>query len=157
MRRPPHHRPTLKTVNLMIRTTPRLKFAVELIARRQCKTYAQVVETAIEHLISDPRAQLEMSPREGEPPVNVLNVVWDADDAQRFVNLAEQFPRLLSAEERLMWEEINSHPKRYFHEKIGSDGYPFSAYVMADKVRANWAALNDLAKQLQERVDAAGA
>ena len=146
----PTNRPKLKTVNLMVRTSPRLKFAIELIARRQGKSYAQVVEWAIENLIADPRAQLMMSRHSDEAPVNVLDKVWDADEVQRFINLAETFPGLLSPEEQSIWYEINTRQQDFFHrEEAQVDDelqHPRYTYVDVSKVRRQWELLQERAR-----------
>lgn len=144
-------RPKLKTENLMVRLNPRLKAAVELAARIQGCSQSRIIESAIEKLIEDPIGPLVIPDRSSDEQVNVLTAIWDRDEAQRFINLAEKFGRLLFPDEEIIWTEINSRQHDFFHEDgKDADGYPHYTYIDADKVRAGWAELQKLARQQLE-------
>lgn len=98
-----------KTEALSIRIDPRLRFGLELMARQQRRSVTGVVEWAIDvALNSEPAAEVW-----GREPVSfaeLLRVVWHPNEAERLVNLAQNFPGLLTYEESRMWEVINRSP-----------------------------------------------
>ena len=137
----------VKTEMLMVRLSPRTKFALDLIARRRKVTMSQVVAHEIERLIKDPRGDLLVIEKPDEN-VNLLDVTWHEDALQRFLRLAENFPGLLRPMEEAIWKLINANPKKYFHssEKETPDGLRTVYMEMnIERIRADWETLSETA------------
>jgi len=90
-----------------VRLDPRLRYGVELAARKHRRTASSFIEWAIE------RALQKMVIREGVGEYqgsvtaeDVLNKVWDVDEPDRFAKLAINFPELLTHEEQILWKLI---------------------------------------------------
>jgi hypothetical protein len=105
----------VKTEMLMVRLSPKTKFALDLISRRRQMTMSQVVERELERLIQDPRGDLLVVEKPGEN-VKVLDVTWHDDALLRFLKIAENFPSLLRPMELSIWNLINANPNKFFHE-----------------------------------------
>jgi hypothetical protein len=86
----------LKTQGLTIRMNPQVKFALELMARKQHRTLTLVVEWALQQAILDPAQGLG----------DILDKVWDPMEPDRFVKMALHCPELLTYEEQLLWKMI---------------------------------------------------
>jgi hypothetical protein len=88
-----------------VRLDPRLRYGVELAARKHRRTASSFIEWSIEQALK------QVVIREGEynsvfTADDVLEEVWDVDEPDRFANLALSFPELLSHEEQVLWKMI---------------------------------------------------
>jgi hypothetical protein len=81
-----------KTESLTVRLSPRVKFGLELLARKQHRTLAGVVEWAIDMGMSDP-----------DNGIPDLDELWSPLAGERLKNLKDAHPNLLSYEEELLF------------------------------------------------------
>ena len=115
MRMAKQKRPHVKTETLVVRMSPKIKYALDLISRQRQKTMSDVVERAIERMIEDPKGDLIVTENISGKAENIFDATWDDDDIRRFLSLAKKFPGLLRPMEDAIWKFINENPRRYFH------------------------------------------
>ena len=102
-----------RTEVVTIRLDPKLRFAVELGARKHRRTVSSFIEWCIEVAIEeqitfrDPRPD---SPRGLTHVSGLLGtaLIWDVDPTERLVKLALAYPELLSYDESILWKLIYS-------------------------------------------------
>lgn len=106
-----------RTETVTVRLDPKLKFGAEMAARKQRRTLSSFIEWAVEEALS----QVTVKSRECEAwsAADLMNEVWDTDEPDRFVNLAQRFPDLLTHEEQIMWKIIREEPW-YWHTEGAS-------------------------------------
>lgn len=105
-----------KVESITVRLQPKLKYGLELLARKQHRTLSSVIEWAIDKALRQPEDGLwftylipgddEREPFEEER--FLLEQVWDPEEADRLVKLAIFYPSLLSYEEEMVWKLICS-------------------------------------------------
>jgi predicted transcriptional regulator len=100
-----------------VRLDPKLKFAAELAAKKQRRTISSFIEWAVEQAVSG--IMIHESEDFNDPEQSLMEAamnIWDVDDADRFVNLALQFPEFLNYEEEKIWKLIKETP--YFFGRV---------------------------------------
>ncbi|OSM01797.1 hypothetical protein MAIT1_01835 [Magnetofaba australis IT-1] len=93
-----------------MRLDPKLRYAAELAARKQRRTLSSFIEWAIEEVLTD-NEMSEIDWRGEEEKLTLMEAaekVWDVDEADRFVNLAFEFPGLMTHEEQQLWKLITT-------------------------------------------------
>jgi hypothetical protein len=120
----------VKGAVITFRLTPKYKFALELMARRQHRSVTGVVEWAIDQaLLADgiarPPAIPEVICLENGAKVDalkfhlsLLDKLWSPSESTRLVNFAKYAPELLSFEEKLIWEKIQDEPFFYMNDEL---------------------------------------
>lgn len=126
----------LKTEGLTIRMNPQVKFALELMARKQHRTLTLVVEWALQQAIADPQQGLG----------DLLDKVWDPLEADRFIKMALNCPELLTYEEQLVWKVIRE--EAYFCNGKDCKG-------LYESVRKQWDVLEQVLDG-SKQIDALG-
>ena len=126
-----------------VRLDPKLKFAAELAARKQRRTISSFIEWAVEQAIE----QVQVSSGSGfddpgESVSDILNKVWDVEEADRLVKLATYFPQLLTFEEEQLWKLIGECGHFWRNGVKGGGGYGNGIYF--DRVRNCWEQLNNI-------------
>lgn len=87
---------------ITVRLDPRLRFGAELAAWKQRRTLSSFVEWAVEEALW--RVDV------GESSIrDVLEAVWDVDEADRLAKLGLHFPQLLTHEEERLWKLIREN------------------------------------------------
>jgi hypothetical protein len=71
-----------------------------------------------------------------ELPKNLLELTWAERESDRLVNLAQVFPSLLTASEKLAWEEIRSTDTYWTTSKKGRE-------LNRDAVAHDWPAIKE--------------
>jgi len=92
-----------------VRLDPRLRYGVELAARKHRRTASSFIEWAIEEALQRVTIRDADSNQHRDQPTtahDVLDQVWDVDETDRFARLAINFPELLSHEEQVLWKLI---------------------------------------------------
>jgi predicted transcriptional regulator len=90
-----------------VRLDPRLRYGVELAARKHRRTASSFIEWAIEHALEMVVIREAEDQYQGSVTAqDVLAQVWDVDEPDRFAKLAIRFPELLSHEEQVLWKLI---------------------------------------------------
>jgi len=89
-----------------VRLDPRLRYGVELAARKHRRTASSFIEWAIEQSLKEVVIRVDEDepwPRTAE---DALDQVWDVDEPDRFIKLAVRFSELLSHEEQALWKLV---------------------------------------------------
>jgi len=131
-----------------VRLDPKLRFAAELVARKQRRTLSSFVEWAIERAASEEVVKTYEPGVEGESALQVISDIWDVEEADRFIRFANVCPELLNFDEERLWKLIKSHP--YFFKKVERkfDTRPHLNWstktynIWFKRVRDHWDALN---------------
>ncbi len=92
-----------KTESVTIRLNPRLRFGLELLARKQRRSTTSVIEWAIDQALE--REDFSIN-NESASGVDATNNIWDVFDSDRLVKLAIYYPQLLTYEEEVTWKII---------------------------------------------------
>jgi len=103
----------LRSETLTVRLTPKIKYGLELQARKQHRTLAGVVEWAIERGLNDEvdgltkkiTVESDSGNVEGRN-YNLLEYVWDPNEAKRLCLLGTFAPELMTYEEQKIWAFI---------------------------------------------------
>ena len=101
-----------RTKMVSVRLTPKLRFAADIAARFQRRTVSSLLEVGVAHYLTT----LDVT----EPGYNVgdkrpaklmelVESLWDPDESDRFVTLAEKQRWLLNNEEDHRWKAIQEH------------------------------------------------
>lgn len=89
-----------KTEVFALRLDPKLKYLAEIAARSQRRSLANFVVCAIAQSLRD----VPMANEPGAPSIaDIGSKLWDIDPATRLEYLAENYPDLLTYDERLAW------------------------------------------------------
>lgn len=88
---------SVRTEVFAMRLDPQLKFASELLARRQRRSLANLVEWTLDNTLRTTKID------ESKKTAWEIGVeLWDVSEPQRFINLATRYHDLLSYEEQCM-------------------------------------------------------
>ena len=99
-----------RTEMVAVRLVPKLKYAAEIAARSQRRTVSSLVEVAVAAYL--PTLSVAEPTDEGEQPIKLMTLMeslWDPDESDRFVKLAENHRWLLENEEEHRWKAIREH------------------------------------------------
>lgn len=101
-----------------LRLNPKMRFALELMARTENRTVSSLLESLVKKALSNkvqmlpdmPRFNLPIMPRDKELKTTdlseALSCAWDTDKMKRFIKMALYFPHLLTHEEETIWTFI---------------------------------------------------
>lgn len=134
-----------RSETVTVRLDPKLRYLAELAARKQRRTLSSYIEWAIEDSLD--RTQLY-----GNDNVSLADesaILWDVDDADRFVKLALRHPDLLTHEEQVRWKLIRENGSLWrgrFAESNGDWTWTVKEEsLMFESLRDNWAAFCEAA------------
>jgi len=100
--------PPKRTEMVSVRLVPKLRYAAEIAARSQRRTVSSLIEVAVAAYLPTVEV-MEPADEEDQRPKKLMNLMeslWDPEDSDRFVNLAENARWLLNIEEDLRWKAI---------------------------------------------------
>lgn len=103
-----------------VRLDPKLRFAAELVARKQRRTLSSFVEWAIEKAVSEEVVRPLTSDGSGDTALEAMARVWDVEEADRFIKFAENYPELLNYDEECLWKIIKETPY-FFIDVVKND------------------------------------
>lgn len=89
-----------------VRLDPRLRYGVDLAARKHRRTASSIIEWAIEKALKEVMVCESEEEHLTRSIDDVLREVWDVDEPDRFAKLALECPELLSHEEQVLWKLI---------------------------------------------------
>lgn len=92
-----------------VRLDPRLRYGVELAARKHRRTASSFIEWAVKRVLDDLAVKEDPQGNWRVTVAEVLDSVWGPDEADRFVKLALRYPELLSHEEQIFWKLVREH------------------------------------------------
>jgi len=90
-----------KAVNVSTSVSPKMRYGLELLSRKQHRNISEIVLCAIKSLMVDPIEGLV-----DEQGVSILDNVWELDELDRLVKLADFYPHLLSYEEECVVKSL---------------------------------------------------
>ncbi|RFF64754.1 hypothetical protein D0A22_02435 [Stutzerimonas stutzeri] len=94
------------TVNVSLRIDPKVKFAIELLAREQKRTITGVVEWSVMQALNGQRMK---TPAGNDVSfLELMDLVWSPDEAERITLLGVFAPHILDHEESCIWNVIKS-------------------------------------------------
>lgn len=105
MARPKKH--VQPTVNVSLRIDPKVKFAIELLAREQKRTITGAIEWAVQKALSS--QQVTTGADVGNLQM-LVDRVWSPDDLERVLYLGIFTEHLLSFEEQCLWLVVRDNP-----------------------------------------------
>ncbi|MDA0781240.1 MAG: hypothetical protein PQ612_00060 [Rickettsiales bacterium] len=92
-----------KAESITVRLDPKIRYGLELLARKQRRNLSSVVEWALQKAIHDPVDGLY---DEKSDKLNFLNFLWDVEESDRLYQLATCRPELLTFEEEKLVKVI---------------------------------------------------
>jgi len=122
-----------------VRLPAKLRFGIELIARRKRVPMTDVIVSAIADALGSENSGLFVDLPGEELPVYLLARVWDERDSVRLVKLALVYPTLLTGAEQALWERVRAEP-RYWDGKAKKSSLTIDD-LRADRLEADWAEL----------------
>ncbi len=91
-----------------LRLDPKLRYFIELAARKQRRTISSYLEWAAEQSLD--RIRLTDSAGSASSLADETEQLWDVDEIERFVKLASRYPELLNHHEQMLWKLIREDP-----------------------------------------------
>ena len=89
-----------------LRLDPKLRYLLELAARKQRRTMSSYLEWAAEQSLD----RIRLTDFSGSPSIaDETEQLWDVDEAERFVKLASRHPELLNHHEQMLWKLIREN------------------------------------------------
>lgn len=140
---------------ITVRLHPKVKYGLDLIARKQRRTLSSVVEWAICNAFDHPDSGLHgefENPATGEKSDFILDLLWDADDGMRFIKLAQGSSDWLTYEEELMWDFIKGNARYWvmYEDDVVRNLYHWDTRdpgnLMVKKVLEDWEKLKQYAR-----------
>jgi len=122
-----------------VRFDPRLRFGLELAARKQRRTVSSFIEWAVDKALSEITVEDKMDNRGPYNIHELLGLTWHVHPADRLVKLGEMFPELLTYDEECSYKTIVENRNFFWKESWTGDR------VIPDfnKIRENWDALQN--------------
>ncbi|HRQ46982.1 MAG TPA: hypothetical protein PK725_08525 [Rhodocyclaceae bacterium] len=93
-----------KSEVITIRINPKVKFGLEIMARHNNASVAQMVETAIYRMLKDPFNNSRYIHDDFDP--SIINKLWSPHRGERLLRMVFEHPELLSYEEEVVWNNM---------------------------------------------------
>ena len=104
---------------LTVRLSPKMKFGLELLSRKQHRSLSAIVQHLLDReLRENLKVAKDVDDGTGgwrEEHVRLLDLAWDPYEPDRLVKLGMHSPDLLDVDEELKWKVIQDDYKRYWH------------------------------------------
>jgi hypothetical protein len=97
-----------RTEMVSVRLAPKVRYAADIAARSQRRTVSSLIEVAVAAYLATLEVT-EQAGEENERPMKLMKLMtslWDPDESDRFVTLAENHRSLLNIEEEHRWKAI---------------------------------------------------
>ena len=86
---------------ITVRLSPKLKYGLELLSRKQHRSLSSIVTWAIEQMINEREDGLYIA--DGlHTGRYMLGLLWDVDSADRLVKISKYWPELMTYEEEML-------------------------------------------------------
>ena len=139
-----------RSETVSVRLDPKLRYIAELAARKQRRTLSSFIEWAIEDSLGRFHIAEKYDQRGNYDPISFndeASVLWDVEEADRFVKLAFRYPDLLTHHEQIVWKLIREngylwrgHYKPEWTWTVSEDDLIFP------RLRNCWVAFNKVAR-----------
>jgi hypothetical protein len=115
-----------------LRLDPRLRYFIELAARKQRRTVSSYLEWAAEESLD----RIRLTDSEGSPHsmADEMGQLWDVDKVERFVRLAFRHPDLLDHHQQMLWKLIKENQYVWPRQR----GEQPVANLNVERLRALW-------------------
>ncbi len=146
-----------KVEALTMRISPKMKFGLDLLCRKQHRNLTSVMEWALEKALKDINDGLamEIETLDGRTKlVPALDRLWHTEECGRLANIAFYWPSLLTYEEDYIWQIISKNAYywrvREYESEINSQKRnsltwaPIPGLLLIDKVRQDWPILKKI-------------
>lgn len=110
-----------RTENVQVRLDPKLRFAAELAAGKERRTLSSFIEWAVERAVKEVSVTVNSENEKAITAYDVAEDVWDIDESDRFVNIAWQYPGLLTYGEQKRWKFIFEKTEFWQVVQLGAD------------------------------------
>lgn len=131
---------TQRSELIALRITPKMRFGLELLARRQQRTITDMAIFAIQGLFEQFFIHMQ-----GEEVINELDRIWSPHEHVRLVRTALYGPEYLTDEERELWQAIKE--TRGFWKAGALPSRPTPDHFDFGALKERW-------KELKKRVSA---
>ena len=144
-----------KGESLTIRMEPRLRWGLELLARKQRRTLSSVVEWAILRSVNSEEGLEEFfTDREGDNVKrNLLTVTWAIEEPERIAKLAFNAPNLMTYEEEVLWQAAKDSGlvwKGHYKNKEW-EWSPWEQSLNWKRLREYWPIIKKVAEGIEPR------
>jgi hypothetical protein len=117
-----------RSETVTVRLDPKLNYLCELAARAQRRTKSSFIEWAIDNALRHVEIPgPKYSEGAGKSIFEMQSLLWDVDEPDRIVSLADNAPSLLTHEEQAIWKVIRANGF-FWHGKYGDDGKWYWSY-----------------------------
>jgi hypothetical protein len=129
-----------RTEVFALRLDPKLKYLAEVGARTQRRSLANFVEWAIEQALAQVRLRKKDGQETGNTVADAVSDLWALDESDRLINLALNYPELMSYDEQLIWRTICTHS--VFNSALGcASNFKQKDFIERYLIRKCWAEL----------------
>lgn len=128
-----------RSETVTVRLDPKLRYLAELAARKQRRTLSSFIEWAIEDTLK--RIPISEHQNDDRTIHDVSQSLWDVDDADRFANLAFNFPEWMNHEEQVLWKFVREtgHLWKGKHDSNGDWEWSIDERgLVRDRLRKHW-------------------
>ena len=144
----PAHSGNGKSETISVRLNVKVRYLVELAARKQRRTLSSYVAWAVEDSLSRVFITEEVdSGGNGKSISEVALSLWDPEGPERLVRLALKYPELLTFPEQLVWKLIREN--RYLWKRSWADNSTqdlSEADLIWQRLHETWEIFNAVAK-----------
>ena len=140
-----------RSETVTVRLDPKLRYLAELAARKQRRTLSSFIEWAIEDTLK--RIHISEHQNDDRTIHDVSQSLWDVDDADRFANLALNFPEWMNHEEQVFWKLVREtgYLWKGKHDSNGDWEWDVNERsLVRDRLRKHW---EDLKKVVAGEVE----
>lgn len=123
-----------KSDRLNLRISPKLKYGLELLARKEGKTLSALIEEVTSPVVVERLTEQRKKPGDRvQQEVSILDESWHTLAPDRLVKLAQLAPEYLSDREQTIWTVIGEHAG-YWRDET-------SQVPDMGAIRGNWEAI----------------
>lgn len=138
-----------RSQTVTVRLDPQLRYMADLAARTQRRTLSSFIEWAIHQSLDD--VSLRYSDGNARKASDLVEKLWDVDEADRFMLLVEFNPDLLTHEEQILWKLIKETPEVWSEETNARTAQygqveTIPRYIRLDSLRSKWQELKAAAR-----------
>jgi uncharacterized protein (DUF1778 family) len=101
-----------RSETVTVRFDPKLRYLLELAARKQRRTVSSFIEWAVEESLKQVVLREDSHSNNGASNLSIADVaavLWDVDESDRFALLALDYPDMLTHEEQTIWKLVKEH------------------------------------------------
>ncbi|MGO3029124.1 hypothetical protein [Pseudomonas helleri] len=139
------------TISVSLRIDPKVKYAIDLLAREQKRTITGVVEWAVMQAIRAHKMPGYVgNDDEALSLYDFLEMAWSPIEAHRIVALGTHKESLLTFEESCLYKVVQSIPELYEEFYSSEDPMYLETRVKYDLLGAYWPVIEQRAEQLMQ-------